>query len=99
MADWKYTPNPEGRISALAAALRDLDCEWCCYEPISVSPLQRNRLRPDDQILAYTVPPTPDTFFEPATPNENDTGASFRSLLDLQPPAVFSERRVPFLYK
>ncbi|KAK1924864.1 RNA polymerase III transcription factor IIIC subunit-domain-containing protein [Papiliotrema laurentii] len=79
MADWKYTPQPEGRTSQLAAALRDIDY---------------------DQILAYTVPPTPEDFGEAMTPKEgeNPSQPQYRSILDLQPAPVFSERRIPFIY-
>lgn len=27
MADYKWMPNPDGRVAGLAAALRDVDCE------------------------------------------------------------------------
>lgn len=28
MADYHYTPNPEGRISSMVSALKELDCEF-----------------------------------------------------------------------
>jgi hypothetical protein len=47
------------------------------------------------------VPPTPEDFGEAMTPKEgeNPSQPQYRSILDLQPAPVFSERRIPFIYK
>ena len=63
----------------------------------------------DDAILEYAVPPIDENFQEEIIPdgdvemNGNDNGAhrekQLRSLLDLQAMPMFSDRRLPLLWK
>lgn len=57
----------------------------------------------DNAILEYAVPPFEETYNEPVTPPADgsvlDKDLAYRSLLDLQPIPVFSDRRLPQAYK
>lgn len=52
----------------------------------------------DDAILDYSVPPLDEHYIEPIMDPE-DPSIPFRSLLDLQPTPIFSERRIPPVWK
>lgn len=56
---------------------------------------------PDHTILDYQFPELDETYTIPASPElgkEPDPELSHRSLLDLQPLPMFSERRLPLVY-
>ncbi|EIW69414.1 hypothetical protein TREMEDRAFT_68676 [Tremella mesenterica DSM 1558] len=76
MADWHYTPDPNGRVSQVYDILRDLNY---------------------DAILDYKIPPLDETYLELVEPAGGSSSSmpTYRSLLDLQPPPTFSERRLP----
>ncbi|ORY27193.1 RNA polymerase III transcription factor IIIC subunit-domain-containing protein [Naematelia encephala] len=79
LADFHYTPNPEGRIQGLLAMLRDLDYE---------------------SILDYTVPELDEIYEEviPPSPGHEDEPPQIRSALDLQPPPIFFDKRLPQIF-
>jgi general transcription factor 3C polypeptide 5 (transcription factor C subunit 1) len=95
MGDWHYTPNPDGPTQELLATLTNLDCE---------SLLLIMRLAADGKdhaILEYKMDDLKEEFTIPASPEpgkQPDPELSHRSLLDLQPMAIFSERRLPLVY-
>ena len=103
MADWHYTPDPNGRVAQIVGALKDLDCQSA--HEISIRLLMEATA--DDAILEYNVPPLDETFREPVTPPLEDAEmdgladgeTQFRSTLDLQPLPVFSDRRLPMIWK
>lgn len=43
MADWHYTPNPEGRIALVVNALHDLDCKYRRASQLSLTNQIRRR--------------------------------------------------------
>lgn len=53
-------------------------------------------------ILDYKVPVSEEAYLEETTPPpdaDEDYQPQYRSILDLQPLPVFSERKVPLIYK
>ena len=103
MADYHYTPDTQGRSAQIIGALRDLDCE--------LLPTLRGRGKliqvSDDAILEYSVPQIDEVFQEEIIPDGDDEmngngqqrEKRYRSLLDLQSMPVFSDRRLPLLWK
>lgn len=56
----------------------------------------------DDAILDYVVPPSEEVLLEESTPPPDagpDWRTEIRSTLDLQPLPIFSERKLPLVYK
>ena len=96
MADWHYTPNPNGRISQLVGSLRDLNCRSLDHDSCQLTQAL------DNAILDYSVPPLEEVYTESVPLPENgepfDKDSTFRSLLDLQPTPIFSDRRLPQVY-
>ena len=89
MADFHYTPNPDGPTQQLLTTLKNLDC---MSRPLPL-------LTPDDTILEYQFPELNETYTIPASPSPNqDPELSHHSLLDLQPLPQFSDRRLPLVY-
>lgn len=104
MADYQWTPDPQGPTASLINSLKALDCtsnrSRMTDDIFSTADIfSTHHLPVDNAILNYSFPPLAEEYIEPHPDAATDQQPRFRSKLDLQPLPIFSTRNLPAVYK